>query len=158
MLDVGSHDGALFRQLAGRIGEGVGLDETLDADVQGDGFRLIRGAFPQDLPERRFDVITMLAVLEHVPPDQQRALAEACAEHLHPHGVLVITTPAPAVDKILGVLLAFRLIDGMALHQHYGFEPGDTPGIFVPRGFDLIARERFQLGLNHLFVFRRRAD
>jgi len=155
VLDVGSHDGALFRQLAGRIGEGVGIDEALDADVKGDGFRLIRGTFPRDLPEGRFDAIAMLAVLEHVQPDQHSALADACAQHLHPDGVLVITTPAPAVDHILHVLTALRLIDGMALHQHYGFDPGDTPGIFLPSGFELIARERFQLGLNHLFVFRR---
>ena len=43
----------------------------------------------------------------------------------------------------------------MSLEQHYGFKPADTPGIFAPARFRLIARESFQLGLNHLFVFER---
>ncbi|MEE2664435.1 MAG: hypothetical protein VX681_10000 [Myxococcota bacterium] len=67
----------------------------------------------------------------------------------------MITTPAPAVDLILDVLTFLRLIDGMSLEQHYGFKPADTPGIFAPTRFRLIARESFQLGLNHLFVFER---
>ena len=60
-----------------------------------------------------------------------------------------------AVVPLLDALAALRLIDGMALHQHYGFEPADTPGIFIPAGFELATHETFQLGLNHVFVFRR---
>ena len=155
VLDVGSYDGALFRQLHERIADGIGIDEEIEGSSQQEGFRLVMGRFPDDFTDETFDLITMLAVLEHVPPDEQRLFAAACAKHLRPAGRLVITTPAPAVDMILDVLTFLRLIDGMSLEQHYGFKPADTPGIFAPAGFRLIARESFQLGLNHLFVFER---
>jgi 2-polyprenyl-3-methyl-5-hydroxy-6-metoxy-1,4-benzoquinol methylase len=156
VLDVGCHDGALFRQLGGRVRDGVGIDAELEKPVEFGRFRLLPGHFPEDLPANGpFDAITLLAVLEHVLPDRQAALAEACARNLRPGGLLVVTTPAPLVDRILDALAALRLIDGMSLEQHYGFEPGDTPGIFAGHGFELVTDRRFQLGLNRLFVFRR---
>jgi hypothetical protein len=45
----------------------------------------------------------------------------------------------------------------MSLEEHYGFEPDDTRRIFAEPGFKLIYHARFQLGLNHLFVFERGA-
>jgi 2-polyprenyl-3-methyl-5-hydroxy-6-metoxy-1,4-benzoquinol methylase len=76
----------------------------------------------------------MLAVLEHIPEPQQRPLAESCARFLKPAGVLVITTPSPRVDRILNLLLALRLIDGMSLEEHYGFDPRQTPALFSVPG------------------------
>jgi SAM-dependent methyltransferase len=112
--------------------------------------------FPSDLPDDRpFDVITMLAVLEHIPRDDQPALAEACARALKPGGRLVVTTPAPAADRLLDMMKALHLIHGMELGQHYGFEPGETPGIFEAAGFTLVHRSSFEFRLNHLFVLER---
>ena len=68
---------------------------------------------------------------------------------------MIITVPAKAVDHILAVLRWLRLIDGMSLEEHYGFEPADTARIFAAPGFKLLHRSKFQLGLNHLFVFER---
>jgi hypothetical protein len=59
------------------------------------------------------------------------------------------------VDHILAALCGLRLADGMSLEQHDGFDPRTTPEFFVPSGFVLEYRRRFQLGLNHLFVFRK---
>jgi 2-polyprenyl-3-methyl-5-hydroxy-6-metoxy-1,4-benzoquinol methylase len=156
VLDIGCADGALFRQLRARIREGVGIDSELRERVAGENYELLPGTFPEALEDGGlFDAITLLAVLEHVPPEQQAPLARACARRLAPGGHLVVTAPAPLVDRILDVLLFLRLIDGMALGQHYGFEPAQTPAIFEPHGFALVHARRFQLGLNHLFVFRR---
>lgn len=158
VLDIGCADGALFRQLSDRIRAGVGIDSALTGPVETDGYQLLPGAFPEALGQSEpFDAITLLAVLEHVPPARQADLAQACARHLMPGGHLVITAPGALVDPILDVLSFLRVIDGMALEQHYGFEPSHTPKIFEPHGFDLVQARRFQLGLNHLFVFRRRA-
>jgi 2-polyprenyl-3-methyl-5-hydroxy-6-metoxy-1,4-benzoquinol methylase len=156
VLDVGCADGALFRQLSARVREGVGVDPDLPAAREWNGYRLVPGVFP-DVPvgPTPFDAITMLAVLEHVPRDQQTRVARGCAAALAPGGRLIISTPAPLVDRILDVLAFLRLIDGMSLEEHYGFEPAETPRIFEAAGLELEHHGRFQLGLNHLFVLRK---
>jgi hypothetical protein len=97
----------------------------------------------------------MLAVLEHVPREVQPVLARDIHTWLRPGGRLIITVPSPMVDRILDVLRALRLVDGMSLEQHFGFDPSETPQVFGGAGLTLVAHETFQLGLNHLFVFER---
>jgi 2-polyprenyl-3-methyl-5-hydroxy-6-metoxy-1,4-benzoquinol methylase len=158
ILDVGCFDGTLFRQLGTRSVGGVGIDPALaDGLATVGGARLVRGHFPEDLPpdEETFDAITMLAVVEHIPADVQHTWALACETRLRPGGRLVITTPSPFVDRILDVLRAMRIIDGMSLDEHYGFDPRLVPERFTVPGLHMVRTERFQLGLNHLFVFER---
>ncbi len=158
VLDIGCADGALFHQLGDRIRAGVGIDSDLAQRTVHERYELIPGTFPEALAQcEPFDTITLLAVLEHVPLERQADLARACARQLAPGGHLVITAPGPLVDPVLDALKFLRVIDGMALEEHYGFEPSDTPKIFEAHGFELVKARRFQLGLNHLFVFRRRA-
>jgi 2-polyprenyl-3-methyl-5-hydroxy-6-metoxy-1,4-benzoquinol methylase len=155
VLDIGTADGALFRMVPG-LAESVGVDPDLRKDMlpQLPNVSFYAGLFPQVLPRPiKFDAITMLAVLEHIPPGAQSQLAKDCAEHLRPGGKLIITVPSPTVDRILAVGKAFHLIDGMSLEQHYGFEVSKTPLIFLPHDLRLLLRKRFQLGLNNLFVF-----
>jgi SAM-dependent methyltransferase len=155
LLDVGTADGALFRAIPGLV-DGVGIDPDLTAGAVPAEVTLVRGNFPNDLPDKRpFDAIAMLAVLEHIPTEFQARLATDCFEYLRSGGLLLITVPGPRVDLILKVLRAARLIDGMSLEQHYGFEPRNTQPIFEAAGLRLEHRSTFQAGLNHLFVFRR---
>ena len=156
VLDIGCSKGELFKQLHDRIGCGVGVDDDLETAIRTENYELIPGHFPECKKiEKTFDVITMIAVLEHVPREHQSSMAKACAEHLKIGGLLIITTPAPLVDYILDGLKWMRLIDGMGLEEHFGFEPNETPGIFEPHGFKLLRTKTFQLGLNHLFVFQK---
>jgi Methyltransferase domain len=155
VVDVGCADGAMFERWSATISHGYGIDPTLTERSEGPNYGLHPGAFPDDLPAVRCDVITMLAVLEHVPLAAQPSLADACHEMLNPGGRVVITVPSPRVDDILAVLTRFRLVDGMSLEEHYGFEPGRTEAVFAAPRFRLARRRRFQLGLNNLFVFER---
>ena len=158
VLDIGCADGALFRRVPG-LGDYVGLDSALIEPVDRPRFRLIRGTFPDALPNHEpFDAITLLAVIEHIPPDQLERLARECSAHLKPGGHLLITVPSAMADRILDLLRCLRLIDGMALEEHHGFSAGQTPAIFAGLDLDLVKRKRFQLGLNNLFVFRRRVS
>jgi 2-polyprenyl-3-methyl-5-hydroxy-6-metoxy-1,4-benzoquinol methylase len=156
VVDVGCLDGAMFERWAGTIEYGYGVDPTLTEKREEPGYVLYPGLFPEALPaEIECDVITMLAVLEHVPRNAQAELAAACERILKPGGRLVITVPSPQVDTILDVLSKLRVIDGMSLEEHYGFEPADTERIFSPPAFRLARKRRFQLGLNNLFVFEK---
>lgn len=159
VLDIGCGDGELLRLLSGHIERGVGIEPTLAEKVTGENFELIPGRFPDDVPAGiEFDVITLLAVLEHLRPADQALLAEACARLLKPDGRIVITVPSARVDDILHVLLRLHLIAGMAAHEHYGFRAADTLAIFTPPHYRLVRRATFQLRLNNLFVFERCAD
>jgi 2-polyprenyl-3-methyl-5-hydroxy-6-metoxy-1,4-benzoquinol methylase len=158
VLDLGSADGELFRR-SGCCGPGsMGIDPTLKASLTTvQGFQMISGYFPDDMPPgcAPFDVITMLAVLEHFPPSQYSNLADGIRRMLRPGGLLLITVPSAAVDEILIWLLKLRLIHGMSLQEHHGYDVNHTPIIFAEPAFKLLIHRQFQLGLNNLFVFQR---
>lgn len=156
VIDIGAHEGELFEALGGRLVRGFGIEPLRTSTLEAANFSVVPGFFPAARPaEGGWNAVTMLAVLEHIPTSQQPALAAACQELLSPGGRVIITVPARAVDHILALLRWLRLIDGMSLEEHYGFEPGDTERIFAAPGFRLLHRSRFQLGLNHLYVFER---
>jgi SAM-dependent methyltransferase len=158
VIDVGAHQGELFRALGSRLESGFGIEPLVSKPVVGDRYVIQPGLFPQAAPDApgSWDAVTMLAVLEHIPAGGQAAVAEACHRLLRTGGRVVITVPSPAVDRILAVLKALRLIDGMSLEEHYGFRPGDTERIFPAPRFALVCRRHFQFGLNNLFVFEKR--
>lgn len=156
VLDIGcGTDGALFSVLKDRVGSGIGVDGDEVPRDYGD-FRFIRGRAPDDLPAgETFDVITMLAFLEHIPADGQRNIAEACRTLLNSNGRVICTVPSPKVDSLIQLGKRLRILDGIHEDEHYGFEPSHTVSLFVERGFTLRSARRFQLGLNHVFVFEK---
>jgi 2-polyprenyl-3-methyl-5-hydroxy-6-metoxy-1,4-benzoquinol methylase len=154
VLDVGCADGVLYHRYSSRISEYVGIDPILKSSVQRDNYMLIAGKYPEDLPEQPpFDVITMLAVVEHLSEELQERTATAILQHLASKGKLIITTPSPAVDNLLVIMKKLRMIDGMSLEEHYAFDFREVPRLF--EDLELILHQRFQFGLNHLFVFQK---
>jgi 2-polyprenyl-3-methyl-5-hydroxy-6-metoxy-1,4-benzoquinol methylase len=155
VLDIGCHDGRLFALGAARQISGVGLDPELPSDRELANAMLYRDMFPSTRVQEKFDSITALAVLEHIPPHGLEAFVQACVDALKPGGTVILTVPSPIVDRILAVLVFLRLVDGMSLEQHHGFDASSTPGLFERQGMTLVRHDRFQLGVNNLFVFRK---
>ena len=154
VLDIGCSDGILFRSIPGL--NGVGVDPVLGKASDIDNVKLMEGRYPEAVPHgETFDKICMLAVLEHIPMDKQLEVAECCFHHLKSNGRLIVTVPSPAVDWILDILTLLRLVEGIEIHQHYGFEPSMVPSLFEEVGLQLVKTSRFQLGLNNLFVFKK---
>lgn len=156
VLDVGCHDGALFRAIGPGLREGLGLDPALVGVLEGERYRLLPGRFPDDVPDDAgpFDAITMLALFEHIPPEDQPGVVEACAKLLVSGGLVVLTVPSPAVDPVLDALVKVGLADGMAHEEHYGFRTESLVPLFRDGGFEVVSTRRFQLGMNNAFVFR----
>lgn len=159
VLDIGCADGALYDRV-GDVAEYVGIDPEAPTERTTENARFIRTPFPSSVlqPSQHFDVVTALAILEHVPRDTQGEFAAACAAHLRPGGVVAITVPSPAVDWILAVLKRLKLVDGMHEEQHYGYRPAQASVLFSSHGLALERHRTFELGLNHLFVFRKPED
>lgn len=111
-LEMGAADGRTLlriRELLGGEGEFTGIEfaqELLDsAPPLPENTRLIQGDvmdLPGELEEGTYDLVTILAVLEHLP-DPAAAVGEAY-RMLKPGGVLVATCPNPFWDDIAEVV------------------------------------------------------
>jgi SAM-dependent methyltransferase len=154
LLDVGCFDRTLLTLAQPMVKRAAGIDPLAEPFRDGK-IEVHRGTIPGEHPfaEGDFDCITMLAVLEHVT--DKDALAKECFRLLAPGGRVVITVPHPFVDTILAALTKIRLIDGMSLEEHHGFDVRQTPTIFTKAGFRLGRSESFELGLNKLFVMEK---
>jgi SAM-dependent methyltransferase len=156
LVDAGTHKGEFFKHLGGRLEEGFGVDPLCKKERAESNYRVVNGFFPKVRPESgSWDAISLLAVIEHIPDDQYETLAKECHLLLKKGGFIIITVPSPRVDSILKILRVLRLIDGMSLEEHHGFDPAETEKIFSEPSFSLVHKERFQCGLNNLFVFRK---
>lgn len=154
LLDVGAGDGSFLRFLNGHIRSGIGIDPLVDTTIECQTYTLLSGNFPQDFVDcQGFNVITLLAVVEHLPENELHKVADTCWNYLTHGGRVIITAPHPFVDTILNALKFFRLIKGLALEEHHGFNPEHLPDIF--KRWNLIKKERWELGCNYLFIFEK---
>ncbi len=154
LLDIGAGDGNFLRYIDGHLQDAVGVDSHLKQTVEFKTYRLVPGFFPYDFKaESAFDVITMMAVAEHIPMDVFPDVVQACWKYLKPDGKVIITVQHPRVERILDLLKDLRIVEGFSMHEHYGFDPECLPRIF--NRWKLIKRERWGLGCNNLFIFKK---
>lgn len=104
LLDVGAGSGILVEEAIGLgyTAQGIEPSNYLSRQAAALGLPVTEGCFPQDAPDRHFDIVTLIDVIEHVsnPGDMLRgALA-----HLNPDGICVIVTPdaASLAAKLMG--------------------------------------------------------
>ncbi len=155
VLDIGCHQGEFLNFLGQKIAPSVGIDPLYRENPGSKIHLFIRQEFQKDLPFEgsSFDAVILLATIEHM--HQKAEVAREAGRLLRKGGRVIITAPSLLVDKLLSVLLFLRVVDGMSLEEHHGFSPNELPDIFLPEGFELMKKERFQFGLNNLFVFER---
>lgn len=154
LLDIGTGDGHFLHYLNGHIQFAVGIDSHLTESIDLGKCKLVPGYFPYDFnADTPFDVITMMAVAEHIPMNSFPDVADACWKYLKPDGKIIITVQHPRVEGLLDQLKDLKIVEGFSMHEHYGFDPECLPEIFSR--WNLVKKERWGFGCNNLFIFER---
>ena len=158
VFDIGCDDGYLLRKLIHITKRQDGIDPCTNISPVSNHSEIKNGFFPLAIKDYQmqasYDAIFALAVFEHFSESDIRQSASVINRMLSPKGRLIITIPHPFVDKILDVLISLHLIEGMKLDEHHGFDP-DVLITYFSDFLRLVKRERFQFGLNNIFVFER---
>ena len=158
VFDIGCNDGYLLDKLLPITKRQDGIDPRLTANTVSDRGEFITGFFPVDIKAHQmqgaYQAIFALAVFEHFSDHDLRRSASVIDRMLSPDGRLFITVPHPFVDKILDVLILFRLIEGQAVEEHHGFDLKELLTYFS-ESLRLVKQKKFQFGLNNLFVFEK---
>lgn len=157
LLDIGcGWDARFLKAIEPYIGSGVGVDFKAP-EIAAGKLRTERLTLQDHLPyaEASFDLVTMLAVLEHL--EQPEAILREIHRVLRPGGQLVLTVPSKAAKPVLE-FLAFRLgivsRDEIADHKVY-YNRKSLKELFNLTGFSLRRHRYFQLGMNNFCVAER---
>lgn len=65
-----------------------------------------------------FNVITMLAVIEHIEKDAVVSLLKEINRTLKPGGRFILTTPCPWADKLLKLMARLNLVSQVEIAEH----------------------------------------
>lgn len=65
-----------------------------------------------------FNVVTMLAVIEHLNPEIVQPVMTEIQRVLRKGGIVVMTTPMPWTDKLLKLLAKFNLVSSEEIDEH----------------------------------------
>ena len=152
LCDVGCGPHAqLLRDLAGYIKWGVGLDKKVEEASLGNiSLKAILVDDELPLPDKSMDVVTLLAVLEHL--EKPAEVLKEIKRILKDGGTLLITVPTP-FNKPFGEFLAYRLhlIDEAEYRDHKRYYSKRLLREHLAEaGFDLskVKMNYFELGMN----------
>lgn len=114
----------------------------------------------QKLPfkDNYFDVITMLAVFEHIDNDKLNSVLKEINRVLKDKGLLIITTPSPWSDKVLHRMAILGLISSEEIHEHKThYSKRTIEDIIVGAGFkrNNLRSGYFELSFNMWFSVRK---
>jgi ubiquinone/menaquinone biosynthesis C-methylase UbiE len=156
LLDIGCGSFPLFlSQTVFR--EKHGIDRVPHAareNCRGRGIHLVNQDLERDpclpYPDKSFTVVTMLAVFEHVKPEQLTMLVSEVRRVLEPGGLYVMTTPASWTGRLLKLMARMRLVSSEEIDEHkHQYRHDEIRQILATGGF---RPARIKLGCFELFM------
>jgi SAM-dependent methyltransferase len=146
----------------------VGLDNVnwnIGGSPECSKIRLIRhdlqSGDPLPLEIESCDVISMLAVIEHIEPSVVPSVLKEVRRALRPGGLFVMTTPAPWTDSLLRVLANMRIISKHEIDDHKdALSLSRIRSMLVAAGFksENIASGHFEIFMNCWAIARKDSD
>ena len=101
-------------------------------------------------PDSYFNVVTMLAVVEHLNPTSLSALFKEAYRTLSPGGMLILTTPAAWSDGLLRLMAMINLVSAEEINEHvYAYTLPLLGWYFGVAGFDM---EKVDFGYFELWL------
>lgn len=153
LLDIGcGWEARLLKELEPHIGRGIGIDFKAPG-IRTERLQTISAVLDTELPfsEQSFDLITMLAVLEHL--QHPHAILKETARLLRPGGGVLLTVPSWHAKPILE-FLSFRLgiinPEEIRDHKRYFNREDLFDLIEATPGLRVVRHEYFQWRLNNL--------
>ncbi|MFA6436998.1 MAG: methyltransferase domain-containing protein [Candidatus Paceibacterota bacterium] len=136
---------------------GWGLDPKSN-NLDQKNIHIKRGVAKDILPKFEnnfFDIITLLAVIEHLEFRELELLLEQSGRILKKNAFLLITTPKPLSKSILKLSAKLFLISREEItgHKLY-YSPKNLIQILEKYNFKIIKQKSFELGLNCLYLFQ----
>jgi SAM-dependent methyltransferase len=153
ILDVGCGSWPAFL-VSTRFAEKHGIDRREPAAAPPEGVQLHRFDVARrglGFPDGHFDVVTLLAVVEHLAPDVARSLLSETRRVLRRGGVAVLTVPSRQAEAVLSVMAKLGLASAEQHEEHQAaYDPARLRSLLAGAGFDAAAIEvgRFELGMN----------
>lgn len=152
VLDIGCGQSmALLKAIAPRIDHGVGIDFKV-SQLRTDKIETIPLKLDQALPfpNNSFDVVTMLAVLEHL--EHETPILQEIHRVLRTSGKLILTVPSIRAQPVLE-FLAYRLkiVDEAEIRDHKRYYDRQTlkKVMLEDASFQDFEHQYFQFGMNN---------
>jgi SAM-dependent methyltransferase len=164
LLDIGCGSFPFFLTSCS-FGSKYGIDRVSrndGADPRLEGINLIDVDLEagRSLPfaDNYFDVITALAVFEHIDQERLVPLLSEVGRLLKPGGQYIMTTPAPWTEGILATMAKLRLVSSAEIDEHKGaYSRSEICEVLAKAGFDssAIRSGYFELFMNIWIVAKR---
>jgi SAM-dependent methyltransferase len=153
LLDIGcGSDHLLINEFGG-----WGLDPK-SKNLDKKNIHIRRGVVKDVLPKFEndfFDIITLLAVIEHLELEELKFLLEQSGRILKKNAFLLITTPTPLSRPILELSAKLFLISREEIAEHkFYYSLKSLMPIIEKYNFKIIKQKSFELGFNCLYLFQ----
>jgi ubiquinone/menaquinone biosynthesis C-methylase UbiE len=156
VLDIGCGRSAAFlRSIAPHINQGIGIDFKVDQHIEIANIKTQRQVLDKDLPfaDASFDVVTMLAVLEHI--ENEPEILSEVHRVLAPNGKLILTVPSIWAQPVLE-FLAYKLKlvskDEIQDHKRYYTHDKLKEVLVENTGFQKFSHRYFQFWMNNFCI------
>lgn len=158
ILDIGCGAYPLFLisvDFAGKYGLDRNINSSSIENIKKDGITLINhdveaneGKLPFE--DNYFDVVTMLAVFEHIEPDCLVDMHRDIYRILKPDGLCILTTPAFWTEGLLRLLAKWRVISDTPIKEHKdSYDYSAVSSVLQKAGFE---KNKLRFGYFEFFM------